>query len=63
MIFCLCLQPLLDGLTSLILSLFEVVKSYLAIKIAQHNQKIQSFTTDVQNPIGFITLEEGDKQQ
>lgn len=39
-IFCLLIQPILDGFTGLILSFFEMLKSYLMIKISHNNQKV-----------------------
>lgn len=60
LIFGLVIQPLLDGFTSLILSFFEMIKGYFALKIAQSNQKIQNLSTDVptQCAIGFALGEE-----
>ncbi len=63
MIFCLVVQPLLDGFTSLILSLFEMIKSYLAITISKNNQKIQCNAPSSTHAIGFqYTGEEDDEE-
>lgn len=60
LIFGLFIQPLLDGFTSLILSFFEMIKGYFALKIAQNNQKIQNLSTDAptHHTIGFALREE-----
>lgn len=61
LVFGLVIQPLLDGFTSLILSFFEMIKGYFALKIAQHNQKIHELSIDqpqTQRPIGFLAGEE-----
>ena len=59
MVFIILVQPLLDGLTSLILSFFEMIKSYFAIKIAKSNQKIQEASAEPKYAIGFaVDVEE-----
>lgn len=61
MVFCMVVQPLCDGFTSLILSFFEMIKSYFAIKISENNQKIQCNAPSSTHAIGFqYTEEEGD---
>jgi hypothetical protein len=48
------IQPVLDGLTSLVLSFIEMIKNNIAIKIAINNQKIQQLSSEVSRPtIGF----------
>lgn len=50
----LVLLPIFDGLTSLFLSFFEMIKSYFALKIATNNQKIQELSADPpKHIIGF----------
>ena len=63
MIFCLVVQPLLDGFTSLILSLFEMIKSYLAITISKNNQKIQCNAPSSTHAIGFQYIGEEDDEE
>ena len=52
-VFCLLVQPFLDGFTSLILSFFEMIKSYFAIIISKNNQKIQCNAPEPLHAIGF----------
>lgn len=60
LIFGIVILPILDSLTSLILSFLETIKSYLGIKIAKNNQKMQNFSFDdsPQRAIGFVIDEE-----
>ena len=59
LIFGLSIQPLLDGFTSLVLSFFEMIKSYFARVIAANNQKIQELSIDApRHAIGFAIGEE-----
>jgi hypothetical protein len=54
LIFGIAMLPLLDGFTSLVLSFFEMIKSYFALKIANNNQKIQELSADPpKHIIGF----------
>lgn len=54
LIFGLSIQPLLDGFTSLVMSFFEMIKSYFAIKIATNDKKITDLSSEVKkNIIGF----------
>ena len=54
LVFALAIIPILDGLTSLILSFFEMIKSYFGFKIAESNQKIQNLSTEPpRRKIGF----------
>lgn len=62
MVFCMVVQPLFDGFTSLILSFFEMIKSYFATVISKNNQKIQCNTPNSVHAIGFqYTEEEGEE--
>lgn len=55
LIFGLVIQPLLDGFTSLLLSLFETIKSYFAVKISTNNQKMAKLNDDSpKHAIGFV---------
>ena len=58
LIFGLALTPILDGFTSLVLSFFEMIKSYCALKIARSNQKIQECSVEPQHVIGFRVEDE-----
>lgn len=61
LIFGLSIQPLLDGFTSLVMSFFEMIKSYFAIKIATNDKKITDLSSEVKkNIIGFSAGEEVD---
>ena len=51
-IFCLSIQPLLESITSLLMSFVEMLKSYMAVKISNNNQKMNSEET-TSHPIGF----------
>ena len=53
LVFGIVILPLLDGFTSLVLSFFEMIKSYFALKIAKNNQKIQEVSSEPQRMIGF----------
>lgn len=52
MVFILIVQPLLDGLTALILSLFETLKSYMGVVIHKNNDKMEECQGQTQ-AIGF----------
>ena len=59
LIFGLVLLPIFDGLTSLFLSFFEMIKSYFAVIIANNNQKIHKLSIDSPKcQIGFDLGEE-----
>lgn len=59
LVFGIAMLPLLDGFTSLVLSFFEMVKSYFARTIAINNQKIQELSIDApKHAIGFSIEEE-----
>ena len=57
-VFALCAIPILDGLTSVILQLFEVIKGRLAVKLSTYNKEIQS--SEITRPIGFAVEEENE---
>ena len=59
LVFGISVLPLLDSFTSLVLSFFEMIKSYFAFVIARNNQKIQELSIDApQHAIGFTIGEE-----
>lgn len=59
LVFGISLIPIIDGLTSLVLSFFEMIKSYFALLIANNNQKIQELSIDTpKHAIGFAIEEE-----
>ena len=59
LVFGVSILPLLDSFTSLILSFFEMIKSYFARVIAANNQKIQELSIDTQkHVVGFTIGEE-----
>ena len=59
LVFGIAMLPLLDGFTSLVLSFFEMIKSYFARVIAKNNQKIQELSIDApKHAIGFAIGEE-----
>ena len=59
LIFGVSVLPLLDSFTSLVLSFFEMIKSYFARIIATNNQKIQELSIDTpKHAIGFAIGEE-----
>jgi hypothetical protein len=48
--------PLIDGITSVILSGLEAIKGYFGMKIAEYNHRIRKLSSeesDVKNSIGF----------
>lgn len=50
--------PILDSFTSLIISFFEMLKSYIGVKIVKNNQKTITDETPVKQEIGFAYREE-----
>lgn len=59
LIFAIVLLPLFDGLTTLILSFFEMIKSFFARVINHNNNKINGLEDNiVKNKIGFSIEEE-----
>ena len=55
-VFCISLQPILDSLTSLVISFIEMLKGYIALNITRNNQKMQQ--EEKHNTIGFSLVEE-----
>lgn len=63
-LFALVIIPIADGITSLILSFFEMIKSYISVKIAKCNQKIQnSVVQDDKRIIGFSIPDDDTKEE
>ena len=59
LIFAIVLLPLFDGLTTLVLSFFEMIKSLFARVINHNNNKINGLEDNiVKNKIGFSIEEE-----
>jgi hypothetical protein len=58
LIFGLVIQPLLDGFASLILSFFEMIKSYFAVVISKNNKRMTDEEKTTIRKIGFVTEEE-----
>ena len=59
LVFGVSILPLLDSFTSLVLSFFEMIKSYFACVIARNNQKVQELSIDTpKHAIGFAIGEE-----
>jgi hypothetical protein len=56
--FCIFALPVLEGLTSLVLTFFEAIKSTLGIWIAHNNCVIEKETPQSQRVIGFSVSEE-----
>lgn len=55
LVFGLVVPPLLDGLTNLLLSFLEMIRSYCAVIITRNNQKIQRLSAEpVHSQIGFV---------
>ena len=62
-IFALMVIPIADGLTGIILTFFEMLKSSMSTVIMKNNHQIQNSDGDTETrPIGLLTLkeEEGD---
>lgn len=58
LIFAIVLLPLFDSLTTLVLSFFEMIKSFFA-RVINHNNKINGLEDNiVKNKIGFSIEEE-----
>ena len=51
-VFALLVQPIMEGLSALILTFFEMLKSRMAIKINKNNQLIQGGNSNT-HVIGF----------
>ena len=61
MIFIMIFQPLCEGITSLILSLFELGKAHIAVAIHKCNQKVEE-NKELTRQIGFILNEEEEEE-
>ena len=56
--------PIIDGLVSLILTIFECIKGYFGIKIAKYNQKLTGEESIKEvGPIGFIYEEDEENEE
>lgn len=63
MVFILTVQPLLDSLTALILSFFEMIKSYIGVVIHNNNEKMEDYQEQTY-AIGFqYTPEEEEEEE
>ena len=63
-LFALVIIPIADGITSLVLSFFEMIKSYISVKIAKCNQKIQnSVVQDDRRVIGFAIPDDDNEEE
>jgi hypothetical protein len=51
-------MPIMDTLTSLVITFLEMLKSGLGIRIARNNQKIEENSTKTQRLIGFTIPDE-----
>lgn len=47
-------MPVLDGLTSLILTIIETAKGYFGVKVAKYNSQMRAAATPEENPVGPI---------
>jgi hypothetical protein len=56
--------PLLDGLTSLLLSILEAAKGYFSLKVTKYNTRIRALCEEEKpkNLIGFTYEEEPDEE-
>lgn len=64
MVFILSIQPLMDSLTSLILSFLEMIKSYIGVIIHKNNEKMGEYSPEQTNLIGFqYTPEEEEDEE
>ena len=52
-VFALMVQPIAEGITNVILTLFELLKSNMAIKINKNNQQISGGGGERTHAIGF----------
>lgn len=59
-VFALVIVPLLDGITSLLLSVIEMLKSYVVPIITKNNQIIQPEDTRV---IGFVAPSDDEEEE
>lgn len=56
--------PLLDGLTSLLLSMLEAAKGYFSLKVAEYNTRMRALCEEEKpkNLIGFTYEEDSDEE-
>ena len=62
-LFALMVQPIAEGITTLILTFFELLKSKMAIKINKHNQLIQGGGNSSTNAIGFCAPDDNYEEE
>lgn len=58
--------PILDGITSLILTMLEAAKGYFSMKITEYNIKMKKSREEegsVKNPIGFVYEEDLENEE
>ena len=58
--------PILDGITSLILTMLEAAKGYFSMKITEYNIKMKKSREEedsVKNPIGFVYEEDVENEE
>ena len=61
-IFSLMIIPIIDGITSLVLTFLEMLKSYISIIIMKNNHKIQNPEEVKTNTIGFVITKEEEEE-
>ena len=49
-----CFQPIIEGITNLVLTMIECAKGYFGIKITQYNQKLMRAEEGEVKPVGQI---------
>ena len=54
--------PIADGLTGVMLTFLEMLKSFMSVVIMRNNHKIQNPEEETHHPIGFITEEEVEEE-
>lgn len=50
--------PLLDGITSLLLTMIEAAKGYFAAKVIKYNNQMRDENSETPKSIGFVYQEE-----
>ena len=61
-LFALMIIPITDGLTGVILTFLEMLKSFMSIVIMRNNHKIQNPVEETHHPMGFMTEEEVEEE-
>ena len=61
-LFALMVQPIAEGITTLLLTFFELLKSKMAIKINKHNQLIQGGNSST-HAIGFCAPDDNYEEE